>query len=307
MPSLQSQLMEDTYVRLNKHLSGEDLTTDLYRIVMEEVATVAAEPTNVTYEEVHCPGTVRPAIWCLPQLASAAHVILYIHGGGFISGSPSSHRKVAAHLAKKARCRALVIDYRRAPEHQFPKQIEDVVSAYTWLINDLGFSSKNIAFAGDSAGGNLTVSAALTIKTMGLEIPAAIVAFSPWFDMKLTGQSWQRNAKTDSLVQLEAMQGVIDAYVGESSLEDPCLDLLRTDLTGLPPMYLTSGTAEVLEDDAALLAETAKSAGNEVHLVRVDGMQHIWVLMAGNAPEADDSLSQAANFICRKMERNFDV
>jgi acetyl esterase/lipase len=214
---------------------------------------------------------------------------------------------VAAHLAKKARCRALVIDYRRAPEHQFPKQIEDVVSAYTWLINDLGFSSKNIAFAGDSAGGNLTVSAALTIKTMGLEIPAAIVAFSPWFDMKLTGQSWQRNAKTDSLVQLEAMQGVIDAYVGESSLEDPCLDLLRTDLTGLPPMYLTSGTAEVLEDDAALLAETAKSAGNEVHLVRVDGMQHIWVLMAGNAPEADDSLSQAANFICRKMERNFDV
>ncbi|KAJ5814248.1 uncharacterized protein N7503_000998 [Penicillium pulvis] len=307
MPSPQSRVMEEFYVGLNKHLGDENLTTDLYRIVMEEVATVAAEPTNVTYEEVHCPGTVRPAIWCLPQLASAAHVILYIHGGGFISGSPSSHRKVAAHLAKKAQCRALIIDYRRAPEHRFPKQIEDVVAAYKWLIDDMGFSSKHIAFAGDSAGGNLTVSAALTIQNLSLDIPAAIVAFSPWFDMRLTGESWQRNAGTDSLVQVEAMQGVIDAYVGESSLDDPCLNLLRTDLNGLPSMYLTSGTAEVLEDDAALLAENAKSAGNEVQLVRVDGMQHIWVMMAGNAPEADDSLSQAANFICRKMERNLDV
>ncbi|KAF9891540.1 hypothetical protein FE257_004007 [Aspergillus nanangensis] len=301
MPSRQSRLMEETYVRLNKHLGAKDLDIDLYRIVMEEQASVATEPTNVTYEEVQCPGTVQPAIWCLPQSASASHVILYLHGGGFISGSPSSHRKLAAHLAKRAGCRALIIDYRRAPEHQFPKQIEDVVATYTWLIQDMGFSSKRIALAGDSAGGNLTVSASLAVHNLGLEVPAAIAAFSPWFDMRTTGKSWQRNAKTDCLVLLEAMQGVIHTYVGESSLDNPCLDLLCTDLKGLPPMFLTSGTSEVLEDDAVLLAENARSHEIDVNLLLVEGMQHIWVLMAGNAPEADESLAQAASFIRSKM------
>lgn len=301
MPSTQSNLVGDLFTRLNKHLGTEDLDVDLYRIIQEEHSSVATEPTAVSYEEVQCPGTVRPAIWCRPESASLAHVIIYLHGGGFISGSPSSHRKLAAHLAKRARCTSLVLDYRRSPEHGFPAQIDDVVAVYQWLLEKQGFSANRIALAGDSAGGNLTVSSSLAIKNLGLNVPAAIAAFSPWFDMRLTGESWKRNAETDLLVVPQAMQSVVTPYVGKYALDTPGLDLLNTDLGGLPPMYLSSGTAEVLEDDAVLLAENATRCGVEVCLVRAEGMQHIWVLMAGNAQEADKTLEEAATFIRSKM------
>jgi acetyl esterase/lipase len=293
--------MTDLYNRLNKYLRAEGVDTDLYRILMEELGSVGAEPTDVTYEEVQCPGTVRPAIWCKPLSASPSGVILYLHGGACIAGSPSSHRKLAAHLAKRAGCQSLVIDYRRAPEHQFPKQIEDVVAAYKWLINDRGFSSKNIVFAGDSAGGNLTVSAALVARNLGLDLPAAIVAFSPWLDMRLSGKSMETNANRDVLVMKEAIQGVVDTYVGDASLDDPLVDLLHTDLKGLPPMYLAVGDAEVLQDDTVRLGESARSAGIEAHVQLVKDMQHVWVCMAGNAPEADETITRAAEFIRNKI------
>lgn len=299
MPSAQSRIIGDLFTRLNQHLRGDDPDIGLYRIIQEEHASVTTEPTGVSYEEIQCPGTVRPAIWCMPESASLEHVIIYLHGGGFISGSPSSHRKLAAHLAKRAACAALVLDYRRSPEHSFPAQIDDVVAAYQWLQSKRGFAPSKIGFAGDSAGGNLTVSASLALKEQGMEGPAAIAAFSPWVDMQLTGASWQRNADTDLLVGPQIMHGVVAAYVGGKV--NAKLDLLHTDLSGLPPMYLTSGTAEVLEDDAVLLAENAIRSGVEVQLVRTEGMQHIWVLMAGNAPEADKTLEEAARFIRSRM------
>lgn len=303
MPSQESQKMADLYLKLNKYLRADGLDTDLYRILMEELGSVGAEPTDVIYEEVKCPGTCRPAIWCKPLSASPSRVILYFHGGAFVAGSPSSHRKTVAHLAKRVGAHALIIDYRRAPDHQFPTQIEDAVAAYKWLINEKGISSKAITFAGDSAGGNLSVSTSLAARSLGLDVPAAIVAFSPWLDMRLSGESFKTNADRDVLVLLEAIQGVVDTYVGSASLDDPLLDLIHTDLKGLPPMYLTAGTAEVLQDDVVMLAENARSAGIEVQLELVEDMQHVWVCMAGNAPEADKTLSQAADFILSKMAK----
>lgn len=301
MPSKESQAMENLWNKVNRFLTAYGLEPDLYQMLMEEAAGEASEPSGVLYEEVNCPGTVRPAIWCKPLSASPSRVILYMHGGGFSAGSPASHRKTVAHLAEKAACHALIIDYRQAPEHQFPKQIEDVVAAYKWLMEERGISSKNIAFAGDSAGGNLTVSASLAARSLGLGVPAAIAAFSPWIDMKLTGKSFQTNKNTDALVVLEGMQGVVGTYLGNASLDDPLVDLLHADLKGLPPMYLGSGTAEVLQDDAVRLAEKARAAGVEVQLELAEGMQHVWIFMAGRAPEADNALSQAANFIRRHM------
>lgn len=294
--------MEDLYHRHRPFLQEETLKPDLFRILTEEFASVGAEPADVTYHEARCPGTVWQAIWCTPLSASSSRVILYLHGGGFVGGSPSSHRKLAAHLAKRAGCHAIVIDYRRAPEHQFPKQIEDAIATYKWLINDRCIASKNIIFAGDSAGGNLTVAAALQARNLGLDVPAAIVAFSPWIDMKVSGKSFQTNADRDALTSHEALQGVVGAYVGNVSLDDPLVDLLHADLTGLPPMYLAAGTAEVLQDDATRLADNAKSAGVEAHVELAEDMQHVWVFMAGNAPEADGTLTQAAEFIRTKME-----
>jgi monoterpene epsilon-lactone hydrolase len=302
MPSQESQVLTDLYLKLNSYLRSETLDTDLYRIIMEEIATVGAEPSEVTYEQVQCPGTVRPAIWFKPQsAASSSSVILYLHGGAFIAGSPSSHRKLVGHLAKKAGCQALSLDYRRAPDYQFPSQIEDALAAYKWLLNEKGYSSKNIAFAGDSAGGNLVVSTSLAAKQAGLDVPAAIAAFSPWIDMKLSGKTYQTNTHKDVVVIMEAIQGVVNTYVGKASLDDSLIDLIHTDLKGLPPMYLTAGTAEVLQDDAVMLAENARKAGVDVQLELTEDMQHVWVCMAGNAPEADKTLSQAADFIRKRI------
>lgn len=302
MPSQESQALTDLYLKLNTFLGSETLDTDLYRIIMEEVASLGAEPSEVTYEQVQCPGTVRPAIWCIPKsVASSASVILYLHGGAFIGGSPSSHRKLVGHLAKKAGCRALSLDYRRAPEYQFPSQIDDVLAAYRWLLNEKGYSSKNIAFAGDSAGGNLAVSTSLAAKQAGLDVPGAIAAFSPWIDMKLSGDSYQTNAHKDVVVIMEAIQGVVNTYVGKASLDQPLIDLIHTDLNGLPPMYLTAGTVEALQDDVIMLASNATKSCVEVQLELAEDMQHVWVLMAGNAPEADKTLSQAADFIRKRI------
>ncbi|KAF4981103.1 hypothetical protein FDECE_17749 [Fusarium decemcellulare] len=279
----------------------DPLNVPLFRVVMEQCGTLASEPTDVTYEEVKCPGTVRPAIWCRPQSSSPSRVILYMHGGAFVSSSPGSHRKLAAHLAKKAGTQALLIDYRRAPEHQFPDQIDDTVAAYKWLLEEQGYSNANIAFAGDSAGGNLTVSASLALRQQGLPLPAAIAAFSPWLDMRISGESYERNMEKDALVFPGSLEGAIANYLGDAPRDNPLVDLLRTDLTGLPPMYLATGTADVLESDASTLAKNAREAGIDVQLELPPDMQHIWVLLAGNAPEADKSLSEAAAFVSRKM------
>jgi len=302
MPSPESQALTDLYLKLNTYLRSETLDTELYRIIFEELASMSAEPTEVTYEEVQCPGTVRSAIWVKPQsAASSSSVILFLHGGAFIAGSPSCWRKMVGHLAKKAGCQALSIDYRRAPEYQFPSQIEDALAAYKWLLNEKGYSSKNIAFAGDSAGGNLVVSTSLAAKQAGLDVPAAIAAFSPWVDMRVSGKSYQTNSQKDVVCMMEALQGVVNTYVGKASLDEPLIDLIHTDLTGLPPMYLTAGTFEVLQDDTVQLAANARKTGVDVQVELAKDMQHVWVCMAGNAPEADETISQAAYFIRKRI------
>lgn len=118
------------------------------RMLLETLHEPASEPSDVCYDEVRCPGTVRHAIWAKPISASPKHVILYTHGGGGFGGSPSSHREWVAHLAKAAGCYALLIDYRLAPEHPFPQGQEDAVLSFDWLLEQ-GFSANNIVLAGD--------------------------------------------------------------------------------------------------------------------------------------------------------------
>ncbi|KAF2209833.1 hypothetical protein CERZMDRAFT_99892 [Cercospora zeae-maydis SCOH1-5] len=298
MPSAESDAMRRIYQRTNSFLDERSIDPEWYRVVMEEMSTVSAEPTDVTYEEVQCPGSGSgPAIWCKPVHASSTRVILYLHGGAFLAGSPSSHRKTVGHLAKRTGTLALLIHYRRTPEHQFPAQIEDAVAAYRWLVEDRGFSRRNVAIAGDSAGGNMTIAAALSLRQQGIDMPAALAAFSPWTDMSLSGESYKRNAGKDAAVQPEAMPGAVNMYLGKASLGDALVDLIHTDLSGLPPMYLTSGTAELLEDDATMLAANARAAKIDVQMELAEDMQHDWIFMAGNAPEADDTLEQAARFL----------
>jgi acetyl esterase/lipase len=143
------------------------------------------EPEGVTYKSDTVAGV--EAIWALPLDADTKKVILYTHGGGFAVGSAASHRKLAGHLARHLGVTAVVLDYRRAPEHPFPAQIEDATAVYRELLAR-GFKAQDITTSGDSAGGNLAISTVLKLRDDGVALPGAVIAFSPWL-------TWSTSAK----------------------------------------------------------------------------------------------------------------
>lgn len=272
---------------------------DALRQLLEGLQSLSAEPTDVTYEEVDADGI--HAIWARPAGAAKDRVIVYTHGGGFVTNSASSHRKVAAHLAKQAGVLALVIDYRLAPENPFPAQIDDAVKVHQWLRNQ-GFKPEATVNAGDSAGGNLALSSTLKMRELKMPLPAAIVAFSPWLDMESKGKTFETNAESDVFIKRETAVMMAGLYVGAASPTNPLANPLHADLKGLPPVFVAVGDAEVLEDDARSIVEKARAAGVDATLELGPGQQHVYPFMAGKSPAADTTLANAGKWIRRQLK-----
>ncbi|MBW0089593.1 alpha/beta hydrolase [Pseudonocardia sp. KRD-184] len=270
-----------------------DLTMRLFRSIFDEWHQPTREPEDVTYREETVGGV--PGIWALPTGADASQVLLYTHGGGFAVGSAASHRKLAAHVAKALGVTAFVLDYRRAPEHPHPAQVEDGVAVFTALTGR-GVAPAGITTIGDSAGGNLAVAVALSLREQGLPLPGRVVAFSPWLDMENTGTTLVTNDATDALITVPLLEGMIAGVLagGAVPATTPLANPLHADLTGLPRLYLNAGGAESLLDDAVRLAERARAAGVDVTLTVAEGMQHVFPFLAGNAPEADAEIAALA-------------
>lgn len=267
---------------------------------IDGIYRLAAEPAGVTYEEGAAAGL--PAIWANPAGCDTGQVLVYFHGGGFVSGSKDSHRKVAAHLARAAGCRALIPDYRLAPEHTFPAQIEDARAVYDWLLAQ-GYLPSKIAFAGDSSGANIATAAALALRRDNRPLPGAIVAFSPWYDMEASGKTFESNAAADVAISREIVLTYGPMFLGGHSPSDPLANPLYSDPAGLPPVFLTCGSDETLQDNAEQFATRARQAGVDVVLQVGDGMQHVYQLMAGRVPEADASIAEAGNWLRGKLAR----
>jgi monoterpene epsilon-lactone hydrolase len=299
MPSSQSDALRAHYQTMTDRMAADpemDLVT--LRSMLEELSGRAREPEGVTYSEVDADGV--HGIWCTPTDATSGRVILYLHGGGFVSNTASSHRKLAGHLAKAAGARAFVLEYRLAPEHPFPAQLEDAVAAYRWLVGQ-GIEAGHIATAGDSAGGNLSTTLVVKLRELGEALPGAVVAFSPWVDMEHTGKTLETNAETDALVSRGVVGLMSGMFLGESgSPTDPFANPLHADLTGLPPMYVTAGGAETLLDDAQRLHDRAREHGVEVEIAVSPDQQHVFPFMAGRAAEADEAVSAAGAWIAAK-------
>ncbi len=269
-----------------------DLTIRLYRSLFDEWHQPTVEPEDVTYAEDVVGGV--PGIWTLPVGADRSQVLLYTHGGGFAVGSASSHRKLAAHIAKALGVTSFVLDYRRAPEHPHPAQLEDGLAAFTALV-ERGIAPDDITTIGDSAGGNLAVAIPLALRERGAALPGRVVAFSPWLDMENRGQTLITNDESDALISIGLLEGMIAGVLGDAV--DPTAPLanpLYADLSGLPRLYLNAGSAESLLDNATRLADRAEAAGVDVTLSVVEGMQHVFPFLAGRAPEADAEISALA-------------
>jgi epsilon-lactone hydrolase len=277
---------------------GMDL--DILRCLFDDLADLTAEPEGVTYAEVDAGGT--PALWCLPQDRDAGRFVLYTHGGGFVANSASSHRKLAGHLAKAAGVAALVVDYRRAPEHPFPAQLEDATNAYRWLRGESG--STRVAVVGDSAGGNLAVALGVRLRAEGLPLPDALIAFSPWLDMEHGASTLDDPDGTDALIDRGLTTLMAQLYLGEGgSPTDPQANPLHADLTGFPPLYVAVGGAEALLDDSRRLVDRARAAGVEVEFEIAPDQQHIYPLGAGRDPQADATVKNAAGWLRSVLDR----
>jgi epsilon-lactone hydrolase len=301
MRSKESEALKEHYQGTVAILSGEpNLDLALNRALLDLVHVVAAEPTGVSYDEVRAGD--RPAIWCIPERAKHDRVVVYFHGGGFVVQSVHSHRKLAGHLAKAAGCRVLLLDYRRAPEHTYPAQIDDVQHAFSWLI-DKGLSPSRIAFAGDSAGACLAISATVRLRDAGTPLPAAIIGFSPWFDLECDGPTLSTNCEKDALVQRPLVEEMAMTYLGQDvSPSDPRANPLHSDLSGFPPVYLTAGSDEALLDNGERFAKRARSQGVDVTFEVEPGQQHVFQFMAGRAPEADRSIAAAGVWVAERLE-----
>jgi acetyl esterase/lipase len=253
---------------------------------------LTTEPDDVDYLEVDAGGV--PAMWIEPHDAARDRVIVALHGGGFVSGSLATHRKLYGHLAKVAGTRALLVDYRLAPEHVYPAQLEDAVAAYRWVVEQ-GLAT---ALAGDSSGGGLCVATALRAGELGLPAPAALLLISPWVDMELTGSSYESNAGTDLVFTRSMVQGLADTYLsGGASAKDPLANPLYADLAGLPPTFVQVGADESLLTDSRLLAAHAREAGVPVRLDEFPGQLHTFQMAAGRTAVADDAIGRFAGWL----------
>ncbi|SFI94591.1 alpha/beta hydrolase [Bradyrhizobium sp. Gha] len=238
--------------------------------------------------------------WAAAEGADKSKVVLYLHGGGYGFGSILSHRHLAAEIGKSSGCRSLIVDYRLAPENPFPAAIEDAGRAYQYLL-DVGVDPRNIAVAGDSAGGGLAVATMLSLKNAGKPLPACAWLISPWVDLEAKGLSFDTQAAVDPMVKREMILQLAGSYLNGSDPKEDLASPIHADLRGLPPMLIQVGAAEVLLDDAVGLARRAGTCDVEVQLEIWPEMIHIWhtffpVLAAGRR-----AIARGAEFVYRSM------
>ena len=273
---------------------------DAIRSRVESVHLTASEPEDVTYREVDAGGV--PAIWCEAIGSNTDYVLLHGHAGGSVVSSGYVDRKLAGHIAKAVGVPALVLDFRRAPEHKYPAQLDDMEAAYDWLISE-GYAPGNIITIGHSIGGFLAVALPLRLRDKQQPLPGAIVSVSPWCDLEIANETMETNAETDKILNKGVLEFFRECWIGGTDVEstDARVNLNRSDLSGLPPTLVSWGTYEVLAGEDEEFAARVKDAGVDTIALPVPGAQHSYIYGAGRVPEADNAIAQIAAWVRQKM------
>jgi monoterpene epsilon-lactone hydrolase len=274
-------------------------TVEKMRADME--ATMGSLPAiaGVTHRPAEAGGV--PAEWTTPDGVETVGTLLYLHGGAYTQGSIATHRRLVAVLALAAGVRALSIGYRLAPEHPFPAAVDDAVAAYRWLVSDGDESPDRVIIAGDSAGGGLAFATLLALRDSGTTLPAGAFGISPWTDLAGTGESLTTRKDEDPMIDPDSIDETVAMYLPEGDRRQPLVSPLYGDLVGLPPLLIHVGGAEVLYDDAVRMAEAARQAGVEVEFADWDGAFHVWHMVAGMVPEADEAVAAAGAWMAKRL------
>lgn len=275
-------------------LGFEGLPVDEQRKAMEATAGMFPVEPDVAISEVDVDGLA--ANWIDTDVSQHDRVILYFHGGGYVLGSRNTHRELASRIARAANARALLLEYRLAPEHPFPAAVEDTTACWRWLLAE-GYAPENMAIAGDSAGGGLALSALLALKAVDLPMPACAVALSPWTDLEGSGPTARTGVVDDPILTVDGVRESGKLYAG-GHVRNPLASPLFGDLNGLPPLLLQVGTREILLSDSTRFAEKARAAGVEVRLEVEEGLVHVWQMLP-SLPEAQTATDRIGKFVTR--------
>lgn len=298
-PSLLARLLKPV-LRWLFHwlLGGDDLTPQQARHRLDVVGALCLPVRHIERETASAAN--MDAEWLSARDAAVdCPVILYLHGGGYMAGSIQAYRQLASHLARAAKARCLIINYRLAPEHPYPAALDDAVSAYQWLIDQNVIDPGRIVIAGDSAGGGLSIATCLRLQQLGHPLPAGIHCMSPWADLSLSGHSLLTKQKQEVvLTNPQMLHTAAEHYAPDEDRRNPLISPAYADLKGLPPLLIHTGTDEVLLDDSVRLQQNASACGVDCQLKLWPGMWHVWQFSAPlGVREARLALAQAGAFI----------
>ena len=265
---------------------------------IDEIGSTWPVADDVRLEEVELGGGL-PGEWSIVPGSDASRVLMFLHGGGYCSGSIVSHRRMVTEAGRAARMRTLAVDYRLAPEHPYPAAHEDAMTAWRFLRKQ-GIAARNIAVGGDSAGGNLTITLINRLRAAGEEQPACAWLASPWTDLTMTGASLETKATVDPLIHKAYLEELANAYAPPPlDRKDPLISPLFSDLGGFPSTLIQVGSSETLLDDAVRFARAAGLADVNVTLQVWPHMIHAWTMWNAKLAEGRQALEQVGEFMRR--------
>ncbi len=244
--------------------------------------------------KVDIDGMFAVRVW--PKGTVPDRTILYLHGGGYCTGSWRTQKGLISRLAVDAKAVVYAPHYRLAPEHPHPAALDDALQAYRWVLDE-GASPGRLTIAGDSAGGGLALALALAIRDTELPAPASLVLVSPWLDLRCDSPSMTENVKIDPMLDPRWSRQCAAAYLAGRDPEDPACSPLYASHAGLPPVLIQTGTDEIIFDDSIRFAERGREAGVDVTLQVFEGLWHEFQIHAGLLREADQAIEQIAQFL----------
>jgi epsilon-lactone hydrolase len=295
---MPSQAMQDSIDALrdrqNANAGPVSQTLEARRAAFVPGVRLDPVPDDVLVSEVNAGGV--PAHWLAAPGADAGRVLLFLHGGGYELGSLRSDGELAARLGRASGMRVLFPEYRLAPEHPFPAAIDDVLAAWRWLRSDQKLSARSLAVAGDSAGGGLAVALLVATRDAGEALPAAAALMSPTVDLTSSGASMTERVDQDPISTPALLAQFAADYLDGADARAPLASPLFASMSGLPPLLVQVGTADLLLSDSERLAAAAAEAGVDVTLEVGEGLPHVFQLLLGT-PEAAAATAQIGTFL----------
>ncbi len=304
MQSIRSKII--IWLLKNRHLLTFQLKADVvdssfsvekFRADIEKATARIKMPKGVQTENKIINGI--NAQWILPDQAIEGKVLLYIHGGGFISGSCNTHRMHVAKFALGTRLKSIVFDYRLAPEHPYPAALDDCLSIYQWLLKN-GYRAQDIIVGGESAGATLALSLLLWLKEKNIQLPEASFVISPLTDLRCLAKSFTYNARND-IAPMGSWDIWAQYYIADNDPSLPPLSPQMGDFHGLPPMHICVGSHEVHFDDCCQLAEKTEAQGVNVTFKKWDRMVHAFPILSPLFPEATFAIEDIFDFVKAHM------